>query len=115
MDDINTASRWRAPGRARLWAKGHGKVNQWKPPKDALKTPNCQNPEPVTQASHERSRPKAAVPPWRRKTLRKRAQTGRPTRLARPRRWRRWAGSSLWLAYGFGGARQSAAPYPKTP
>src|SRR4051812_30664000 len=26
MDDVNTVSRWRAPGRARLWAKRHGKV-----------------------------------------------------------------------------------------
>ena len=31
MDDVNTVSRWRAPGRARLWAKRHGKVNQRKP------------------------------------------------------------------------------------
>ena len=33
MDDINTVSRWRAPGRARLWAKRHGKVNQRGPSK----------------------------------------------------------------------------------
>src|SRR5947208_14885502 len=30
MDDVSTVSRWRAPGRARLWGKGHGKVNQWR-------------------------------------------------------------------------------------
>jgi hypothetical protein len=36
MDDVNTVSRWRAPGRARLWAKGGGKVNQGKPLKAAL-------------------------------------------------------------------------------
>src|ERR1700737_2320579 len=28
MDDVNTGSGWRAPGRARLWAKQPGKVNQ---------------------------------------------------------------------------------------
>jgi hypothetical protein len=39
MDDVNTVSRWRAPGRPRLWAKGGGKVNQGKPLKTALETP----------------------------------------------------------------------------
>jgi hypothetical protein len=39
MDDVNTASRWRAPGRARLWAKQHGKVNQRGPSKHAHKGP----------------------------------------------------------------------------
>ena len=60
---------------ARLWAKGGGKVNQGRPLKSAsLSRPNCHNPEPVTQASHERSRPKTAIPPRRRQTLRKRAE-----------------------------------------
>jgi hypothetical protein len=31
MDDVKSGSRWRAPGRARLWAKGGGKVNQGRP------------------------------------------------------------------------------------
>ena len=39
MDDVNTVSRWRAPGRARLWAKGGGKVNQGRPLKAASETP----------------------------------------------------------------------------
>jgi len=30
MDDVNTGCRWRAPGRARLCGKRHGKVNQWR-------------------------------------------------------------------------------------
>src|SRR6201986_5462824 len=28
MDAVKTGVRWRAPGRARLWGKGDGKVNQ---------------------------------------------------------------------------------------
>jgi hypothetical protein len=28
MDDVKTGFRWHVPGRARLWGKGHGKVNQ---------------------------------------------------------------------------------------
>ena len=31
MDSVKTGVRWRAPGRARLWGKGHGKVNQRRP------------------------------------------------------------------------------------
>jgi hypothetical protein len=30
MDDVKTGFRWRVPGRARLWGKRHGKVNQRK-------------------------------------------------------------------------------------
>jgi hypothetical protein len=30
MDDVKTGFRWHVPGRARLWAKGDGKVNQRK-------------------------------------------------------------------------------------
>src|ERR1700676_3799247 len=53
-DDVNTESRWRAPGRARLWAKAPCKVNQCgvrnNRAKGFEKGPNCHNPEPVTQA-----------------------------------------------------------------
>ena len=30
MDGAKTGFRWHVPGRARLWGKGHGKVNQRK-------------------------------------------------------------------------------------
>src|SRR6266480_2132101 len=39
MDDVDTVSRWRAPGRPRLWAKRHGKVNQCRPRNSLLKRP----------------------------------------------------------------------------
>src|SRR6202140_3544865 len=39
MDDVNTGSRWRAPGRARLWAKQPGKVNQRRHLKTGRKGP----------------------------------------------------------------------------
>ena len=46
-----------ACGRARLWGKHHGKVNQGEPrklaPTGQQAGPNCHCPEPVTQACHE--------------------------------------------------------------
>ena len=37
MDDVNTVSRWRAPGWPRLWAKHPSKVNQGRRLKRAAK------------------------------------------------------------------------------
>src|SRR5258705_6429992 len=53
MDDANTVSRWRAPGRPRLWVSGLPKSTNGSRQMAPLNCPNCQNPEPVTQASDE--------------------------------------------------------------
>ena len=83
MDDVKTGGRWRAPGRARLWAKGLAKSTNGEANTAAISGPNCHYPEPVTQACHERSRSKAAVPARRRQRRRQRAANpaaGRPWR-----------------------------------
>src|SRR4051812_31635027 len=91
---------------ARLWAKGDGKVNQGTRQLASFCRPNCHKPEPVTKASHERSRPKPAVPAWPREALQKGPKPRPPAALARSRGRRGRAGDSLRLAHGFGSACQ---------
>src|SRR5260370_19131096 len=68
MDDVNTVSRWLAPGRAVYGGRAMAKSTKGRRQSASFWPPNCHIPEPVTQASHERSRPKTAVPPWRPQT-----------------------------------------------
>src|SRR3984893_14792837 len=113
MDDVETAGPIKGSRSGGLWRKADGKVNQRRPLLPGLGGPNCHNPEPVTQAWHERFRSKAEISAWRRKSRRTGPRIRRPAGLARPRGEPRRAGHSVWLAYRGGGTGQSAAPYPQ--
>src|SRR5260370_2922815 len=102
-----------SPGWARLWGNRPGKVNQRTPLIRGLGRSNCHNPEPVTQACHQRSRSQAKIPARRRQSPREGPRIRPPAGLARPRRRRRGTCHFVWLAHGGGGAGKSAAPYPQ--
>ena len=74
---------------------------------------NCHCPEPVTQASHERTRFKATVRGGG-KPFGKGRPGGPATCLARPRGGQRRPGYPLWLAHRDLGAAEPAAPHPQT-
>ena len=111
MDDVKTGRRWRAPGRARLWAEGRWQSQPMGAANTAPSGPKL--PLSGTRDTSLLMSDRDRKPPFQRgggKGPDKRRESGRrPPWRDRDAGLGR-AGHPVWLAHGGGGAGQSAAP-----